>query len=755
MKGRIYLALLTVVAFLLIVVSVPAPIIIPPAGGGGTISGSITGAYSFNGPFSVVNATNVYLSAVLSNQVVTGISPIATNFYLTPTIYTNVVYINATGATPRINGLLLTNIAYKTPAGTTIIPSPGTYWIPTNEASIVKNGVNWHLNPGVTIISGTTGDASDFFHLINDSAGAITSSITGSGVFVVSNDLANVINLTNENSKLYVEFKTIKSENDQAAVLQDAQGGQLVLFSPEDGIYSQGYDALINQCVNNNVSRLFVNVRNLIGDTNAGDSAVEVAFKFKNPGDAVIIAQNARGDVTFSDNMIVELGNLDLGTVNVIYSPLSQTGGGVFRNTYVYGTSNRTVSLIQTPSDSGLFATAGTFDNNTFVGPTNRPVALITNDTGRTYFNGGRFFDGFGATNSIRSKNAQSVGLNNVKLDLGLHANISSIGLTNHSSAMRVGKLQNIGTTTNAGALDQTAIATFYQGIDVAGDLNANGQLNATLLTATGEAILAGGLELANGITISRALMISASGDVTNVPPPAIAGDFLRTDGTSASPSNALTASYGSMAITNGALPGSLAILPTNTTGAFVMTVDKDLATATTNSFSLSGAATHNLMKIHSVSGGNLVWTNAPLPFQIPIVSSPGSIGTNLAYHIGGNANLSAVTDLSYDAGRTRMLRAPATGRFIAAHMIMFANDDDTCGSAEAITYRITNITQATSALIGTTASSNQVRMVSNRAMTFAVNSNDLFMVMVVTPIAWTNAPLASSIGFNGSLTLE
>ena len=48
-------------------------------GGGSTVSGSITGAYSFNGPFSVVNATNVYLSAVLSNQVVTGISVGATN----------------------------------------------------------------------------------------------------------------------------------------------------------------------------------------------------------------------------------------------------------------------------------------------------------------------------------------------------------------------------------------------------------------------------------------------------------------------------------------------------------------------------------------------------------------------------------------------------------------------------------------------------------------------------------------------------
>lgn len=69
MKGKLYLAFLTVAAFLLIVISVPAPIIIPPPGGGGTVSGSITGAYSFNGPFSTVNATNVYLDASISNLV--------------------------------------------------------------------------------------------------------------------------------------------------------------------------------------------------------------------------------------------------------------------------------------------------------------------------------------------------------------------------------------------------------------------------------------------------------------------------------------------------------------------------------------------------------------------------------------------------------------------------------------------------------------------------------------------------------------
>jgi len=96
----------------LAVASLPlvAEIILPPQGGGGgsIVGGSITGAYSFNGPFSSVNVTNIYLSAVLSNQVVTGISPGATNagFYVGSSIGrgTNTGLINPTNFLAYIAG---------------------------------------------------------------------------------------------------------------------------------------------------------------------------------------------------------------------------------------------------------------------------------------------------------------------------------------------------------------------------------------------------------------------------------------------------------------------------------------------------------------------------------------------------------------------------------------------------------------------------------------------------------------------------
>ena len=255
-------------------------------------------------------------------------------------------------------------------------------------------------------------------------------------------------------------------------MIQTTGGGELTLVSQTDGIYSQGYDAFISSVTNGpsnpNLSKIFIDVPNLIGDTNAGDSAFEFAGSFALPGRAFIRAKRARGDGALVDGLEVEIGSLDLGAENVIYSPLRQVGSGILRNAYVYGTSNRTVSLIQTPNnEDGGFATAGTFDNVTFIGPTNRPIATITNDSGSITFNGGRFYDGFGATNSIRSRNAQNVTLNNLKLDLGLHSNVTASGATNYHSTIRAAKSQVTGVATNTGVADFGAAIRAFGGLDV------------------------------------------------------------------------------------------------------------------------------------------------------------------------------------------------------------------------------------------------------------------------------------------------
>ncbi len=601
--------------FLALCLSASAAVKVPGGGGGGggtVITGSVT----------------VLAPLVLSGaevQMPQRISQLNTNFAFTNAsmIFSNVLTLNPTSTTPVLNGMHLTNQAILARVGDTIDVQPGTYWCPTNEFSMWRNGVNWHLRPGAVLLFGTAGDGASITPPFNDWSGAITSSVTGSGVIIVSNDLANVFYQSNALSKTIIQARTIRSDNEMAAVMQDIQGGEMTVLAPEDGIYSRGYDAYINQCVSGHGSKTFIYAKYIMGDTNAGDSAVEFSFGYRNPGDCYIFSSAARGDVTLADNVVLELGNLNLSTDNVIYSPLGQIGNGVLRNTYVSGTSNRTYSLIHTPNDEGGFATAGTFDNVVFKGGTNRPVALITNDTGRTIFNGGRFEDGFGATNSIRSKNAQAVTLNNVKLDLGLHANVTASGSTNYGSAIRVSKVQNTGSTTNTGEMDQTAIARFWQGIDVVGDVNTD-SLTAGTMQTTGQAAISGGLGLYNSITVSRVLMINADGDVTNVVSSSPSTEYVKADGTVGTPTGAqtpwasdingagndLTNVASVQVIGTGA---SLFSLASYQGDAFALTraTNAPAGTGTTNDIQVAQEATvGQVLGVHANSSGQLVWTN-------------------------------------------------------------------------------------------------------------------------------------------------
>lgn len=464
-------------------------------GGGGTVSGSITGAYSFSSGFTTVNATNVSMLPAISNL---AINVAYTNAAM---IFSNVLTLNPTSTTPRLNGMHLTNQAALARVGDTIRVSPGTYWSPTNVFSVLRNGVNWDVAEGATLIFGTTGDESDYNIPFNDWSGAVTSYISGAGTFIVSNNLANLLNLTNSASRVIWFGKEIRAANDQAAVMQGhpndtVGGGSKLWLYLSDGLYSDGYDAYINQH-NPNSAQTFIYASRLYGDNDdSGDSAFETTVGYANPGDCVVRVGAARGSVTLAQNMDLELGVLDLGAFNMVYSPTNDSGNGVLRNTYIYGTSNRTTSLIY--STDGRFGTAGTYVQCTLVGSTNRPIALITNDAvGKITFISSRFLDGFGATNSIRSVNAQRVTLVATDTPLGLHANVTAAVATNQAEARF------------------RQLATFETGIDVSSDLNANGQLNAGDFTTTGTTIIGGPLEIPTGASSGYVLTSDGSGVAT------------------------------------------------------------------------------------------------------------------------------------------------------------------------------------------------------------------------------------------------
>ncbi len=166
-----------------------------PITGTGGSSSVTTGSVTALAPL-VLSGTEMQLPQRLSQ--------LNTNFAYTNAsmIFSNVLTLNPTSTTPRLNGMHLTNQAALARVGDTIRVSPGTYWSPTNVFSVLRNGVNWDVAEGATLIFGTTGDESDYNIPFNDWSGAVTSYISGAGTFIVSNNLANLLNLTNSASRV-------------------------------------------------------------------------------------------------------------------------------------------------------------------------------------------------------------------------------------------------------------------------------------------------------------------------------------------------------------------------------------------------------------------------------------------------------------------------------------------------------------------------------------------------------------------------
>ena len=163
----------------------------PGIGGGGAISGTITGAYSFSGGFTTANATNVYLSAVLSNQVVAPPLGFATNYNQFLRAYSNVIDVVWSNSA-LASGLNLTNIGTKVATAGTLVrvlKGPGPYWIGTNGSSILAPGVDMLLE-GAVITMGTTADSGAPRYLFDDALdglGSRTNRIFGTGEFYITN----------------------------------------------------------------------------------------------------------------------------------------------------------------------------------------------------------------------------------------------------------------------------------------------------------------------------------------------------------------------------------------------------------------------------------------------------------------------------------------------------------------------------------------------------------------------------------------
>lgn len=359
----------------------------------------------------------------------------------------------------------ITNAFANSVAGDWIDVDGGTYNIPTNTTSLAKTGIRWNFR-GTKITSGLSADGDDRF-LFDDFAGPVTDfAILGSGSFYISNLLGRVFYFQDSGSDVLIQARVARTTGAVGA-LHHSAGNVYAEFSEE--LRSDQYDAYLNEG-DPNTSKIYLRSPRVVG----GDSSIEVARAFEKAGDGVFDIGYAQGFFNLVDNMIANVSTINLQTNFTIYGA-AVLGNGILQNSYVYGASNRTLSLIHPPVDG--FKTDGYFRNVIFSGSSNRN-AILVNSTVPMTFDNCRIVDGWGATNSIWATNAQSIRVHGTLVaPARWNSNVSITEGTNILSGfLNMGKGTNSGEMLIGGLITAFAGLESRSGINVtAGDVDVTG----------------------------------------------------------------------------------------------------------------------------------------------------------------------------------------------------------------------------------------------------------------------------------------
>ncbi len=467
MKGKFSLI---AALLLLCVCSMRAAIILPPQGGGGGGGGNNnTNGYSFNGPFTVVNATNVYLHAAISNLVGAPVTDYATNRFLLPTIFTNIVYVNARGANQADNGLLLTNALALAPAFCKIEVGPGDYFIsevavPSPAFAIDNRWIFFH--EGANVRAGATNVAG--FNMFDDSAGKVTNVwVTGRGNFWqtnISGASGNFLYLENGSTVVF-EHQNLYLTNADSSFTFGGIGNNTLTWRTHGRASTWTYDNCYFHAEFTNRVDAFFNEIETVGDLieTGGDAPAwgDVVIRYNHAYMRQAIASQA-SLMQIGGRAIVENGTLYSERTNAsIYSTSAVTNGQFVGGT-VFLRPNATAGFLRdnsagtgTPFNG---VTALWIKNVTIYNPTNVDAFTLTNGTLETILENVTVFTGFGSTNLVRAATPSKV-----RIIGSLHtipykpigAGITVVG-TNTSSA-----IYNIGT------LNQDGVSAFNNDVTI------------------------------------------------------------------------------------------------------------------------------------------------------------------------------------------------------------------------------------------------------------------------------------------------
>jgi hypothetical protein len=308
----------------------------------------------------------------------------STNRHVLPSIYTNIVYVNATGATAIINGSLYTNALKNAPAASLLVMSKGTYDLPETPMPLIRNGIDQHWSSGSSLIIGRTNGA--FQPIFSDENEVVVCNITGNLKLYASNETSIVFYLDRTGTKVTAEMDVAHVEGlagDSSTIYLLGTGAPELNLTVRDYAKNNTYDLGYFEPNTGAKARVKISKAYFQGDAvelNSdapawGNVDIDIGYAEQNAGSA------HQSYIQLAGRCKVRVGYLKVGglTATMVFNGSTN---GLLYDSIIESPENAQWSLIQPQVPSGK-PTAGWLKGVTLIGGTNVDVMTLTNSAAR------------------------------------------------------------------------------------------------------------------------------------------------------------------------------------------------------------------------------------------------------------------------------------------------------------------------------------------------------------------------------------
>jgi hypothetical protein len=466
----------------------------------------------------------------------------STNRHVLPSIYTNIVYVNATGATATINGSLYTNALKNAPAASLLVMSKGTYDLPETPMPLIRNGIDQHWSSGASLIIGRTNGA--FQPIFSDENEIVVCNITGNLKLYASNETSIVFYLDKTGTKVTAEMDVAHVEGlggDSSTIYLLGTGAPELNLTVRDYAKNNTYDLGYFEPSTGAKARVKISKAYFQGDivelnSDApawGNVDIDIGYGEQNAGSA------HQSYMQLAGRCKVRVGYLKVGglTATMVFNGSTN---GLLYDSVIESPDNAQWSLIQPQVPSGK-PTAGWLKGVTLIGGTNVDVMTLTNSAARPLvLENATVKPGWGSTNWARGFTPAYIEARGLTVADAkpIGSQITLLGTNWFSYIHNRGAMTNAGTLRVGGAATFDAQVTLGAASSITGPDATFDSFSVNSLLATLDVEINGNVKL-YAQAAGSVLALNGANDITN----AVIGAGLNFDGATISYNGSFTPS--------------------------------------------------------------------------------------------------------------------------------------------------------------------------------------------------------------------